>query len=63
MPDRAGVKLSYRNMVLFVLRLLPALPKMFASRPSVVDPKIQEVGVPSLYALLLSQMCLDSTVH
>ena len=56
MPDRAGVKLSYRNMVLFVLRLLPTLPKMFASRPSVVDPKIQAVGVPSPCAFVVANV-------
>ena len=63
MPDRAGVKLSTWDIVLLVLRFLPTLPRMIANRPSVVDPKIQEVGVPSLYALLLSQTRLDSTVH
>jgi hypothetical protein len=36
---------------------------MIANRASVVDPKIQEVGVPSPYALSLAQTRLDFTVH
>ena len=54
MPDRAGIKVSTWDIVLLVLRFLPTLPRMIANRPSVVDPKIQEVGVLSPYALLLS---------
>ena len=63
MPDRAGVKLPLRDMVLFVLRFLPTLPRIFASRPTVVDPKTQEVDVLSLYVLLLSYTNFDFTVH
>lgn len=63
MPDRAGVKLPFRDIVLLVLRVLPTLPRMIASRPSVVDPKTQEVRVPSPYTLLPSYTNLDFTVH
>ncbi|KAF8478074.1 dienelactone hydrolase endo-1-3,1,4-beta-D-glucanase [Russula ochroleuca] len=42
MPDRAGVKTSLGTLALLIIRLLPTLPRIFASRPSVVDPRIHE---------------------
>ena len=51
MPDRAGVKLSWGDIALFVVKVVPSLPRMFANRTSVVDSRVHEVGVPSLYAL------------
>ena len=47
MPDRAGVKPSWLDVGLFVFKVLPSLPGFFASRPSVVDPRVHEAGVPS----------------
>jgi hypothetical protein len=63
MPDRAGVKTSLGTLALLIIRLLPTLPRIFASRPSVVDPRIHEAGVPSPYANLPLCANLDYTVH
>ena len=63
MPDRAGVKSTLRDKMLFLFRTLFALPRLFASRPSVVDARIHEAGVPSPYAILPSFTGLDYTVH
>ena len=46
MPDRAGVKPTLRDKMLFIFRTLFALPRLFANRPSVVDARIHEAGVP-----------------
>jgi hypothetical protein len=51
MPDRAGAKLSWRDVGLFVFKVLPSIPGFIASRPSVVDPRVHEAGVPSPHAL------------
>ena len=63
MPDRAGAKTSLLDMVLLILKALPTIPRLFANRASVVDPRIQEAGVSSLYALLPSFTGLAWTVH
>ncbi|KAF8478080.1 dienelactone hydrolase endo-1-3,1,4-beta-D-glucanase [Russula ochroleuca] len=44
MPDRAGAKLSWRDVGLFVFKVLPSIPGFIASRPSVVDPRVHEAG-------------------
>ncbi|KAH9997954.1 dienelactone hydrolase endo-1-3,1,4-beta-D-glucanase [Russula vinacea] len=40
LPDRAGVKPSCRDVGLFAIRFLLSIPRFFASRPSVVDPRV-----------------------
>jgi dienelactone hydrolase len=42
MPDRAGVKLTWTNIAVIVFKVLFAVPKLIANRPSVVDPRVQE---------------------
>jgi hypothetical protein len=51
MPDRAGVKPSWRDVGLFIIRFLPSLSWFFQSRPSVVDPRVHEASIPLPYAL------------
>jgi hypothetical protein len=51
MPDRAGVKISLRDVALFIVKGLPSLPRFFLNRPSVVDPRVHKASVPSPYAL------------
>ena len=48
MPDRAGVKTRWLDVVKFVLKIIPNLPRLFASRSSVVDARVHEAGDPSL---------------
>lgn len=42
MPDRAGVKLKWTTMVSIGFKVLASVPKMYANRPSVVDPRVME---------------------
>jgi dienelactone hydrolase len=42
MPDRPGAKSSLLDIVLLILKALPTLPRLFANRASVVDPRIHE---------------------
>jgi hypothetical protein len=63
MPDRAGVKPSWLDVGLFVFKVLPSLPGFFASRPSVVDPRVHEARVPSPYALYRLTRASVYTVH
>jgi hypothetical protein len=46
LPDRAGVKPSCRDLGLFIITFLPSIPKFFASRPSVVDPRVHRASIP-----------------
>jgi hypothetical protein len=45
MPDRAGIKLGCVDSARFIVKFLPSLPKMYSNRPSVVDPRVYEVGI------------------
>ena len=63
MPDRPGAKSSLLDIVLLILKALPTLPRLFANRASVVDPRIHEAGVPLPCALLPSFTGLGFTVH
>ena len=62
-PDRSGGKYTLRDFMLILFRSILALPRLFASQPSVIDARIHEVGVPSPYAVLPSFTGLDYTVH
>jgi dienelactone hydrolase len=42
LPDRAGVKPSWRDVGLFIIRVIPSIPRFFASRPSVVEPRVHQ---------------------
>ena len=43
MPDRAGVKVSWIKMGLIGFKVLLSVPKLYASRPGVVDPRVHTV--------------------
>ena len=45
-PDRAGVKNSWLDVVNLVLKIIPNLPRLIAARPSVVDARVHEAGDP-----------------
>ena len=51
MADRAGVKTPWYDVVKLYLKLIPYLPRLIASRPSVVDARVHEAGDPSLCEL------------
>lgn len=55
MPDRAGVKIPLLNIVKFIIKAITTsiIPRMIASRPSVVDARVYEVGDPSPCAFAL----------
>jgi len=40
MPDRAGVKIPFTKMFVILFKILASLPRLFANRPSVVDPRV-----------------------
>lgn len=40
MPDRAGVKMTWTNIGILIIRFLKALPGFIANRPSVTDPRV-----------------------
>ncbi|KAF8272180.1 Alpha/Beta hydrolase protein [Lactarius quietus] len=43
MPDRAGVKIPFTKMFVILFKILASLPRLFANRPSVVDPRVHAV--------------------
>jgi hypothetical protein len=43
MPDRAGVKMTWTNLGVIIFKVLFAVPRLIANRPSVVDPRVHEV--------------------
>ena len=45
-PDRAGVKMSWLSTLRLIFKILPALPRFIANRPSVVDARVHEAWVP-----------------
>jgi hypothetical protein len=51
MPDRAGFKTRWLDIVKMIFKIIPYLPRLIASRPSVVDARVQEAGDPSLWEL------------
>ena len=51
MPDRAGVKTRWLDIVKFIFKIIPSLPSIVASRPSVVDARVHEAGDFSLWKL------------
>jgi len=60
MPDRAGAKTSWLDLLKFILKVIPIIPNfMFACRPSVVDARVHEAGDPSLRELWPLSMNLD----
>jgi dienelactone hydrolase len=38
-PDRAGVKMPWLKLI---IKFIPSMPRLFANRPSVVDPRVHE---------------------
>jgi len=42
MPDRAGAKIPLLDIVKFIVKVLPCIPRFIASRPSVVDARVHE---------------------
>jgi hypothetical protein len=51
MPDRAGFKTRWFDIVKFIFKIIPYLPRLIASRPSVVDARVHEAGDPLLWEL------------
>lgn len=43
MPDRAGVKVSWIKMGQIGFKVLLSVPKLYAQRPDVVDPRVHAV--------------------
>jgi len=41
-PDRAGVKISWLKLMKFIIKFIPSIPRLIASRPSVVDARVHE---------------------
>jgi hypothetical protein len=46
MPDRAGAKTPWLDILKFIFKVIPLLPGIIANRVSVVDPRVHEVGDP-----------------
>ena len=44
MPDRAGVKTPWLDVVKLFLKTIPNIPRLIACRPSVVDARVHEAG-------------------
>lgn len=42
MPDRAGVKMGWFGILKFFFKIIPYIPRLIASRPSVVDARVHE---------------------
>jgi len=42
MPDRAGVKIQWLNVVKLIFNFIPTIPRLIASSPSVVDRRVNE---------------------
>jgi hypothetical protein len=42
-PDRAGVKMPWLKLI---IKFIPSMPRLFANRPSVVDPRVHEASDP-----------------
>ena len=64
MPDRAGAKIPWLDVVKLYLKIIPCLPRIIASRSSVVDARVHEAGDPSLRELWsLSVNFWSMTVH
>jgi carboxymethylenebutenolidase len=42
LPDRAGAKMTWTNTVVLLFKFLSAIPRLFANRPTVVDPRVHE---------------------
>jgi hypothetical protein len=65
MPDRAGVKPRWLDVVKLILKVIPSLPSLLiASRPSVVDARVHEAGDPFAVGTLVLSMNFSSiTVH
>jgi dienelactone hydrolase len=42
MPDRAGFKTRWLDIVKMIFKIIPYLPRLIASRPSVVDARVHE---------------------
>ena len=43
MPDRAGGKMTLTDSGVILFKILSAIPRLFANRPTVVDPRVDEV--------------------
>ncbi|KAJ7686347.1 dienelactone hydrolase endo-1,3,1,4-beta-D-glucanase [Mycena rosella] len=56
MPDRAGIKLSFFDLVKFVWGVLPSVPAMVRHRPSVVEARtislVKKLQIAKKYELL-----------
>jgi carboxymethylenebutenolidase len=46
MPDRAGAKTPWLDILKLIFKIIPLLPGIIANRVSVVDPRVHEVGDP-----------------
>jgi len=56
MADRAGVKTGWLDVVKLIFRIIPYLPRLIASRPSVVDARVHEAGDPFAVGTLVLSM-------